>query len=142
MTVLSTHQSRTSLLDFIARHPAAVFLLVVASQFVVWTALPSLFYRALPLDGVEALIYGREWQLGYVKLPPLPWWAAEAVYRILPYDAAYYALYQTFIAITLAIVWLTSQRIVGPLGALASILIVRPSTAASIPVPRRCSKPG
>lgn len=124
MTVLSTHQSRTSLPVFIARHPAAVFLLVVASQFVVWTALPSLFYRALPLDGVEALIYGREWQLGYVKLPPLPWWAAEAVYRILPYDAAYYALSQTFIAITLAIVWWTSQRIVGPLGALASILII------------------
>ena len=30
MTVLSTHQSRTSLPDFIAQHPAAMFLLVVA----------------------------------------------------------------------------------------------------------------
>lgn len=124
MTVLSARNSHTSPSDFIARHPVAVFLLVVASQFVVWTVLPSLFYRALPLDGVEALIYGREWQLGYVKLPPLPWWAAEAVYRVLPYDAAYYALSQTFIAITLAIVWWTSQRIVGPLGALASVLII------------------
>lgn len=124
MTALATRKSRASLSDFIARHPAAVFLLVVASQFVVWTVLPSLLYRALPLDGVEALIYGREWQLGYVKLPPLPWWAAEAVYRVLPYDAAYYALSQTFIAVTLAIVWCTSKRIVGPLGALASILII------------------
>lgn len=124
MTVISTHESRISPSDFIARHPAAVFLLVVASQFVVWTVLPSLLYRALPLDGVEALIYGREWQLGYFKLPPLPWWAAEAVYRVLPYDAAYYALSQTFIAVTLAIVWCTSRRIVGPLGALASILII------------------
>lgn len=124
MTALATRESRASLSDFIARHPAAVFLLVVASQFVVWTVLPSLLYRALPLDGVEALIYGREWQLGYVKLPPLPWWAAEAVYRVLPYDAAYYALSQTFIAVTLAIVWCTSKRIVGPLGALASILII------------------
>lgn len=124
MTVLSTPQSRSPLPDVIARHPAAIFLLVVASQFVVWTVLPSVFYRALPLDGVEALIYGREWQLGYAKLPPLPWWAAEAVYRVLPYDAAYYALSQTFIAITLAIVWCTSKRIVGQLGALAAVLII------------------
>lgn len=99
-------------------------MLVVALQFSVWTTLPSLLYKALPLDGVEALIYGREWQLGYAKLPPLPWWAAEAVYRILPYDAAYYALSQVFIAATLAIVWWTSRRVVGPLGGLAAVLII------------------
>jgi len=38
----------------------------------VWTALPTLLYRNLPLDLIEALTYGREWQLGYDKLPPLP----------------------------------------------------------------------
>lgn len=99
-------------------------MLVVASQFSVWTALPSLLYKALPLDGVEALIYGREWQLGYAKLPPLPWVAAEAVYQILPYDTAYYALSQVFIAATLAIVWWTARRVVGPLGGLAAVLII------------------
>ena len=40
----------------------------------VWTALPTLLYPNLPLDLIEALVYGREWQLGYDKLPPLPWW--------------------------------------------------------------------
>ena len=41
---------------------------------VIWTALPSLIYFNLPLDVIEAMVYGREWQLGYDKLPPLPWW--------------------------------------------------------------------
>lgn len=38
----------------------------------VWTTLPTLLYPNLPLDLIEALVYGREWQLGYDKLPPLP----------------------------------------------------------------------
>ena len=45
----------------------------------VWTALPSLIFFNLPLDVIEAMVYGREWQLGYDKLPPLPWWIAEVV---------------------------------------------------------------
>ena len=48
----------------------------------VWTALPALLYPNLPLDLIEALTYGREWQLGYDKLPPLPWWLVEIVYRL------------------------------------------------------------
>ena len=46
----------------------------LALHAAVWTALPALLYPNLPLDLIEALIYGREWQLGYDKLPPLPWW--------------------------------------------------------------------
>ena len=49
----------------------------------VWTALPALLYPNLPLDLIEALTYGREWQLGYDKLPPLPWWLVEIVHRLI-----------------------------------------------------------
>jgi len=35
----------------------------------VWTVLPAALYPNLPLDLIEALVYGREWQLGYDKLP-------------------------------------------------------------------------
>ncbi len=38
------------------------------------------------------MTYGREWQLGYDKLPPLPWCLAEAVYRVFGTDASLYAL--------------------------------------------------
>lgn len=110
--------------DFVARHPGAAFVLVLTLQFVVWTAIPSLLYKALPIDGIEALVFGREWQLGYPKLSPLPWWLGEAVYRILPYDAAYYALSQLFIIASFAIVWCMARRLVGPVGALVAVLII------------------
>ena len=47
--------------------PSAALQLVHAT---LWTALPTALYPNLPLDLIEALTYGREWQLGTDKLPP------------------------------------------------------------------------
>ena len=69
----------------------------------VWTALPTLLYPNLPLDLIEALTYGREWQLGYDKLPPLPWWLVEIAYRLVGHDFAYYLLAQ--MAVVAAFGW-------------------------------------
>ena len=74
---------RFPLLGWIAAAPAQAFAAFVALHAVVWTALPTLLYPNLPLDLIEALVYGREWQLGYDKLPPLPWWLVEIAYRIV-----------------------------------------------------------
>ena len=60
-----------------------LLLLFLGLHLVVWTALPALLYPNLPLDLIEALTYGREWQLGYDKLPPLPWWLIELVCRLV-----------------------------------------------------------
>ena len=90
----------------------------------VWTALPTLLYPNLPLDLIEALIYGREWQLGYDKLPPLPWWLVEIAYRLVGHDFAYYLLAQIAVVARSAIVWLTARPLAGPLGALVAVLIV------------------
>jgi 4-amino-4-deoxy-L-arabinose transferase-like glycosyltransferase len=122
MTSSATLRARPAAL--IAHHPRAMLATFLALQFVGWTAIPALIYKALPLDVLEALVYGREWQLGYPKLPPLPWWLTEAVYTILPYDVALYALSQLFNVVAFAIVWLMARRLVGPLGALAAVLIV------------------
>ena len=62
----------SNVIDAIERHPAGAFAAFLALHAVVWTALPALFFLNLPLDLIEALVYGREWQLGYDKLPPLP----------------------------------------------------------------------
>ena len=56
----------------IERYPGHAFAIFCALHFVIWTALPAVLYYNLPLDVIEALTYGREWQLGYDKLPPLP----------------------------------------------------------------------
>ena len=62
------------LLDLIEARPATALAAFLLLHFIVWTALPAALYPNLPLDLIEALTYGREWQLGYDKLPPLPWW--------------------------------------------------------------------
>src|SRR5580704_5462116 len=89
----------TGFVDWIEAAPRAAFAAFLALHFMVWTALPALLYANLPLDLIEALTYGREWQLGYDKLPPLPWWLVEIMHRAFGADAAYYALAQAAVVI-------------------------------------------
>src|SRR5271170_8304075 len=64
------------------RRPGATIAAVLTVHFVVWAGLPLLLYHNLELDLVEDLALGKEWQLGYWKHPPLPWWIADALYRL------------------------------------------------------------
>ena len=112
------------LIGFIERRPQAAFSGFLALHFAVWTALPALFYANLPLDLIEALTYGREWQLGYDKLPPLPWWLVEIMYRAFGTDTAYYALAQAAVVIAFALVFAAARPVVGTLGAFIAVLIV------------------
>jgi len=114
----------SGLIATIERRPQAAFAAFLALHVVVWTALPTLFYPNLPLDLIEALTYGREWQLGYDKLPPLPWWLVELVYRTVGVDAAYYALAQIAVVAAFAAVWLTARPLVGGVGALVAVLFL------------------
>ena len=114
----------SELIATIERRPQTAFAVFLALHVVVWTALPALLYPNLPLDLIEALTYGREWQLGYDKLPPLPWWLVELVYRVIGVDAAYYALAQIAVVSAFAAVWLTARPLVGAVGALVAILIL------------------
>jgi Dolichyl-phosphate-mannose-protein mannosyltransferase len=113
-----------ALAAWIERRPAAAFAVFAALHAAVWTALPSVLYQNLPLDLIEALTYGREWQLGYDKLPPLPWWFIEIVYRVFGSDVAYYALSEIVILATFALVFATARPLVGALGALVAVLII------------------
>ncbi len=114
----------TPILAWIAARPGPAFAAFLGLHAAVWTALPTLLYPNLPLDLIEALIYGREWQLGYDKLPPLPWWLVEIADRLVGHDFAYYLLAQAAVLAALAIVWLAARPLVGPLGALVAVLIV------------------
>src|SRR6266849_6816370 len=114
----------SGLIATIERRPQAAFAAFLALHALVWTALPTLLYPNLPLDLIEALTYGREWQLGYDKLPPLPWWLIELLYRVLGVDAAYYALAQIAVIAAFAAVWSTARPLIGPVGALVAVLIL------------------
>ena len=108
----------------IGERPGAAFLTFALAHAAIWTILPFVLYPNLPLDLIEALTYGREWQIGYDKLPPLPWWLVEAAYRTFNSDLAYYALGQISVLSAFAAVWALTLRIASPAAAAASVLII------------------
>ena len=112
------------LLAWVAARPGRAFSAFLGLHAAAWTALPTLLYPNLPLDLIEALIYGREWQLGYDKLPPLPWWLVQIAYQIVGHDFAYYLLAQIAVVAGFVIIYLAARPLLGSLGALVAVLIV------------------
>src|SRR3569832_1531758 len=96
------------------RSPGRALGLILGVHTLVWTALPVLLYANLPLDLIEALMYGREWQLGYDKLPPLPWWLVELAYLVTGHDWSYYLLAQIAVCAALAVIYLAARPRVAP----------------------------
>jgi len=113
-----------ALLDRLNTRPRAGFAAFALVHVALWTALPAALYPNLPLDLIEALTYGREWQLGYDKLPPLPWWLIEIAYQAFGVDWVYYLIAQITVLAAFGLVWLMARRLVGPAGALVAVLIV------------------
>ena len=70
-----------TLVDYARREPGRCLAVVLGLHVVIWTLLPALLSHNLQLDLIEDLALGREWQLGYWKHPPLPWWLADLAYR-------------------------------------------------------------
>jgi 4-amino-4-deoxy-L-arabinose transferase-like glycosyltransferase len=115
---------KSRLIAWIDRQPTSAFSFFLIVHFAVWTALPALLYANLPLDLIEALTYGREWVLGSDKLPPLPWWLVEIMYRLFGADIAYYALAEVVVIAAFALVFATARPLVGATRALIAILII------------------
>ncbi len=117
-------EPKARLIAWIAQRPKSAFGVFLIVHFAVWTALPAILYANLPLDLIEALTYGREWVLGSDKLPPLPWWLVEIMYRLFGADVAYYALAEVVVIAAFALVFATARPLVGATRALAAILII------------------
>ncbi len=116
--------ARRGLIGRIASCPGRTLAAILALHAAVWIALPTLLYANLPLDLIEALTYGREWQLGYDKLPPLPWWLVQVTYQIVGHDFGYYLLAELAVIAAFALVYAAARPLVGGLGALVSVLII------------------
>jgi 4-amino-4-deoxy-L-arabinose transferase-like glycosyltransferase len=110
--------------DFVDQHPWRAFSSFAGIHIVVWTLAPWFLFPNLPLDLIEALIYGREWQLGYDKLPPLPWYIVEILYRLFHADIAYYLFAQLTVVAAFAFVFRLALTLTGARAALAAVLIV------------------
>ena len=66
-----------SVAGFLERQPIRCFLLFALGHATLWTMLPVLTQPNAPLDTLEMIYWGHEWQPGYYKHPPLPAWLAE-----------------------------------------------------------------
>ena len=107
---------------FARRRPATVLGWVLGLHLVVWTVLPLLVSANLQLDLVEDLALGKEWQLGYWKHPPLPWWLADLLYRITGNVGVVYLLGPLASLACFYGVWRLARELVGQLDALIAVL--------------------
>ena len=80
-----------------------IFLTV---HLIVWTLIPSLTNKNLPLDTIEALAWGSNLDWGFNKHPPISAFFPEVFYQIFgSQDWAYYLLSQIFVVIAFIIVF-------------------------------------
>ena len=72
-----------------------VFLIFLFSHLIIWTAVPSLTNKNLPLDTIEALAWASNFEFGFDKHPPM---SAAVVWLFYDFfgnqDWAYYFLSQ------------------------------------------------
>ena len=57
--------------------PERIVRAFLTVHVLIWWLLPALLQHNLPLDVIELLAWGREWQIVYYKHPPLPAWILE-----------------------------------------------------------------
>jgi len=124
------------IVNFARTRPGTAFWLFVAAHAALWTLLPALAYTSPPLDVVEGLGWGHEWQLGYYKHPPLPAWLLEAAYQATGGGVwSAYLLSQLSVAATLIAVWAFARPLVGEAGALIAALLLEGVFYFSVPTP-------
>jgi hypothetical protein len=110
------------LIGYARQRPEIVLAWVLGLHLVIWTLLPWLVCPNLQLDLVEDLALGKEWQLGYWKHPPLPWWAADAIVRLTGDVHAVYLLGPLAAVACFYVVWLLARDVVGRFEALIAVL--------------------
>src|SRR5262249_45158057 len=109
-------------IDYAKHKPARLLVIVLCLHLLVWTLLPLLLSPNLQLDLIEGLAFGKEWQLGYWKHPPLPWWVTDAVFRVTGSVDSVYVLGPVAIIACMVGVWLLAREMVGQFEALIAVL--------------------
>jgi len=83
-----------------------LFQAFVAVHVAAWTLVPAITQPNAPLDAIEMLYWGHEWQWGYFKHPPLPAWIAEACWLVFgSVDWPLYLASQVCVAACLWAAW-------------------------------------
>ncbi len=106
-----------------AAAPASLVHGFLALHVLIWTLLPAVLQHNLPLDVIEQLAWGREWQIVYFKHPPLPAWILETVASLTGrWPPALYLVGPLASALALWAVWRLGCALLGPQRALLAVL--------------------
>ena len=91
-----------------------IFFIFVLSHLIIWTFVPFLTNKNLPLDTIEALAWGSNLDWGFNKHPPMSAFFSEVFFQIFgPQDWAYYLLSQIFVLIAFYFVFKFAYEILG-----------------------------
>tara|TARA_Y100001970_G_scaffold278073_1_gene383262 strand:+ start:2497 stop:3855 length:1359 start_codon:yes stop_codon:yes gene_type:complete len=87
-----------------------LFFLFVSAHLLIWTLVPSLSNKNLPLDTIEHLAWASNLDWGFNKHPPMVAFVLNVFYQIFGnQDWAYYFLSQIFVCFAFFIVWKLSE---------------------------------
>tara|TARA_Y100000590_G_scaffold69033_1_gene75291 strand:+ start:1070 stop:2395 length:1326 start_codon:yes stop_codon:yes gene_type:complete len=93
-----------------------LFYIFLITHLVLWTVVPTLVNKNLPLDLIEALGWGSNLDWGFNKHPPGSAFFAEVFFRIFgPQDWAFYLLSQIFVIISFYVVFKLSYEFLNDL---------------------------
>ena len=103
-----------------------IFFIFAVSHLIIWTFVPSITNKNLPLDVIEALAWGSNLEWGFNKHPPGSAFFPEVFFQIFgANDWAFYLLSQIFVVISFFYVFKISNEILKDLKlSLISVLIL------------------
>jgi len=102
-----------------------IFWAFMAVHLAIWTLVPALTQPNAPLDAVEMLYWGHEWEWGYYKHPPLASWVAE-IASVLDNSEAWptYLVSQICIVGCFWAAWSMARKVLPPWPALTAPLLM------------------
>ena len=103
-----------------------IFFIFALSHLIIWTLIPTLTNKNLPLDTIEALAWGSNLDWGFNKHPPMSAFFTEVFFNIFgAQDWVYYLLSQIFVLIAFYFVFKFAQEILGDIKlSLLSVLLI------------------
>ena len=101
-------------MNVLNRNVNNLFFIFALSHLIIWTLVPSLTNRNLPLDTIEALAWGSNLDWGFNKHPPMSAFFSEVFFQIFKsQDWAFYLLSQIFVVTSFYVVFKFAQKIFG-----------------------------
>tara|TARA_B100001093_G_scaffold15396_1_gene14117 strand:+ start:238 stop:1557 length:1320 start_codon:yes stop_codon:yes gene_type:complete len=103
-----------------------IFFIFAFSHLIIWTLVPTITNKNLPLDTIEALAWGSNLEWGFNKHPPISAFFPEVFYQIFgAQDWSYYLLSQIFVLISFFYVFKFANEVLQDvkLGFISTILL-------------------